>query len=197
MLKETLKNHRVILASGSPRRQAFFRELGIDFTVILRPIDEVFPDHLKGAEISDYLAVLKAKAFEGDLKSNDILVTSDTIVLYNGIALGKPQNREEALTMIQGLSGDTHKVITSVCLTSPNHQIVFNDTTQVSFVPLIKGEIEYYVDNYEPYDKAGAYGIQEWIGSIAISKIEGSYNNVVGLPTQKLYETLKDFASAS
>ena len=197
MLKETLKNHRVILASGSPRRQAFFRELGIDFTVILRPIDEVFPDHLKGAEISDYLAVLKAKAFEGDLKSNDILVTSDTIVWYNGIALGKPQNREEALSMIQGLSGDTHKVITSVCLTSPNHQIVFNDTTQVSFVPLIKSEIEYYVDNYEPYDKAGAYGIQEWIGSIAISKIEGSYNNVVGLPTQKLYETLKDFASAS
>ncbi len=196
MLKESLKNHRIILASGSPRRQAFFRELGIDFTVILRPIDEVFPDHLKEAEISDYLAVLKAKAFDGALNSNDILVTSDTIVWHKGVALGKPINREEAFSMIQGLSGETHKVITSVCLTSSKDQVVFNDTTQVSFIPLSKGEIEYYVDNYKPYDKAGAYGIQEWIGSIAISKIEGSYNNVVGLPTQKLYKTLKDFASA-
>ncbi len=183
------------MASGSPRRQVFFRELGIDFTVNLRPVDEVFPDHLKEAEISDYLAALKAKAFDGALKPNDILVTSDTIVWHRGFALGKPLNREEAISMIQGLNGDTHKVITSVCLTSTNKQVVFNDTTLVTFISLTKDEIEYYVDNYKPYDKAGSYGIQEWIGSIAISKIEGSYNNVVGLPTQKLYETLKDFAS--
>jgi septum formation protein len=193
MLKDLLTNYKVILASASPRRQAFFKALDIDFEIRLKPIEESYPKHLKGSEISDYLATLKASAFKNELKEKELLITSDTIVWHHDRALGKPADKEEAVYMLQGLSGEDHLVISSVCLTSINQQIVFNDITEVSFKPLSLEEIRYYVNHYKPFDKAGAYGIQEWIGAIGITHIKGSYNNVVGLPTQKLYETLKAF----
>jgi len=193
MLKELLEDYKVILASASPRRQSFFKTLNINFEVRLKTIEEVYPKHLQGSEISDYLAALKAEAFKDELQKQELLITSDTIVWHRNRALGKPASREEAIYMLQALSGDSHLVISSVCLTTDNHQTIFNDITEVSFKPLRLEEIHYYIDNYKPFDKAGAYGIQEWLGAIGIIHINGSYNNVVGLPTQKLYETLKAF----
>ncbi|MDE0598192.1 MAG: Maf-like protein [Dokdonia donghaensis] len=193
MLKEILKNHNLILASGSPRRQQFFKELDLDFTIQLKPVDETFPDHLQGAEITDYLAKLKAAAFT-DLQATDILVTSDTIVWFNGVALNKPEDRDEAYAMIAALSGNSHQVITSVAFTTKEGQAVINDTTTVTFKELTEAEINYYIDNYQPYDKAGGYGIQEWFGYIAVTSLEGSYFNVMGMPLHKVYETLMHLA---
>lgn len=193
MLKEKLKNHNLILASGSPRRQQFFKELDLDFTIQLKPVDETFPDHLQGAEITDYLAKLKAAAFT-DLQATDILVTSDTIVWFNGVALNKPEDRDEAYAMIAALSGNSHEVITSVAFTTKEGQTVINDTTTVTFKELTEEEINYYIDNYQPYDKAGGYGIQEWFGYIAVTSLEGSYFNVMGMPLHKVYETLMQLA---
>ena len=193
MLKEKLKNHNLILASGSPRRQQFFKELDLDFTIQLKPVDETFPDHLQGAEITDYLAKLKAAVFT-DLQATDILVTSDTIVWFNGVALNKPEDRDEAYAMIAALSGNSHQVITSVAFTTKEGQTVINDTTTVTFKELTEAEINYYIDNYQPYDKAGGYGIQEWFGYIAVTSLEGSYFNVMGMPLHKVYETLMQLA---
>ncbi len=193
MLKDILKNHRIILASGSPRRQQFFKDLGLDFTIQLKEIEEIYPDHLKAQEISDYLAQLKANAFT-DLKPNDILITSDTIVWHNNKALGKPKDLKEAIQMIRSLSGDTHEVITSVCFKTSTGIKVVHDSTKVTFKDLTTNEIEYYVTTYKPLDKAGAYGIQEWIGFIGISNIEGSYFNVMGLPTHLVYDMLTRLA---
>ena len=193
MLKEKLKNHNLILASGSPRRQQFFKELDLDFTIQLKPVDETFPDHLQGAEITDYLAKLKAAAFT-DLQATDILVTSDTIVWFNGVALNKPEDRDEAYAMIAALSGNSHQVITSVAFTTKEGQTVINDTTTVTFKELTEEEINYYIDNYQPYDKAGGYGVQEWFGYIAVTSLEGSYFNVMGMPLHKVYETLMQLA---
>lgn len=193
MLKEKLKNHNLILASGSPRRQQFFKELDLDFTIQLKPVDETFPDHLQGAEITDYLAKLKAAAFT-DLQATDILVTSDTIVWFNGVALNKPEDRDEAYAMIAALSGNSHQVITSVAFTTKEGQTVINDTTTVTFKMLTEAEINYYINNYQPYDKAGGYGIQEWFGYIAVTRLEGSYFNVMGMPLHKVYETLMQLA---
>ncbi|MBW1296592.1 Maf-like protein [Aquimarina litoralis] len=195
MLKTVLKNHRLILASGSPRRQQFFKDLDLDFTIQIKEVNEVYPDHLKGIEISDYLAQLKAKEFT-ELKSNDILVTSDTIVWHEGKALGKPKNLDDAKKMIASLSGKTHEVITSVCFKTVNTVKVINQSTKVSFKELSKDEIDYYVETFSPLDKAGAYGIQEWIGYIGIIHIEGSYYNVMGLPVQLVYETLIELAES-
>lgn len=189
MLSKCLKEKNIILASGSPRRQAFFAELNLEYTIQLKPIEETFPDTLKGTEITDYLAQQKAAVFT-ELMPKDILITSDTIVWFEDKALNKPKDKEEALTMIRSLSGNTHHVITSVCFTSLEKQITINDTTQVTFKELSTEEINYYIDNYQPYDKAGGYGIQEWFGYIAVTRIEGSYFNVMGLPTHKVYETL-------
>ncbi|WP_299311265.1 Maf-like protein [uncultured Aquimarina sp.] len=189
MLRELLKNHNLILASGSPRRQQFFRDLDLDFTIQLREVNEIYPDHLKATEISDYLAKLKAAEFTG-LRSNDILVTSDTIVWHHNKAIGKPKDVQDAKNMITLLSGETHEVITSVCFKTVNTTKIINQTTKVTFKPLTKEEINYYVDTFSPMDKAGAYGIQEWIGHIGITHIEGSYFNVMGLPVQLVYETL-------
>ncbi|EAQ40516.1 Maf-like protein [Dokdonia sp. MED134] len=193
MLKEKLKNHNLILASGSPRRQQFFKELDLDFTIQLKPVDETFPDHLQGAEITDYLAKLKAAAFT-DLQATDILVTSDTIVWFNGVALNKPEDRDEAYAMIAALSDNSHQVITSVAFTTKEGQTVINDTTTVTFKELTEAEINYYIDNYQPYDKAGGYGVQEWFGYIAVTRLEGSYFNVMGMPLHKVYETLMQLA---
>ncbi len=190
MLNEKLKNHHIILASGSPRRQQFLKDLEIDFEIQLQPIDEVYPDHLKAEEITNYLSELKASAFKQRLQHNDILITSDTIVWHNHHALGKPQSIEHAKLMIASLSNDWHEVISSVSFTTKDQQITKHFTTKVHFKELTIKEIDYYVTNYNPIDKAGAYGIQEWIGLIGIDKIEGSYFNVVGLPTHIVYETL-------
>jgi septum formation protein len=189
MLREKLKNFNVILASGSPRRQQFFKELNLDFTIQLKEVDEIYPKELKGAEITDFLADLKSKSFT-DLNENDLLITSDTIVWLDNKAFGKPKSEAEACLMLRELSGKKHEVITSISIKNKFFQKVINDTTWVYFKELSDDEISYYVKNYQPFDKAGAYGIQEWLGYIAIDKMEGSYFNVVGLPVHKLYKEL-------
>lgn len=193
MLREKLKNYNIILASGSPRRQAFFKELDLDFTIQVKEVDEVYSSKLKHSEITDYLSKLKASVFT-DLQENDILITSDTIVWKDDKALGKPKDFEEAKQMLQDLSGQMHEVITSICFTSKEFQTTVNDVTKVWFKTLSKEEINYYLNNYKPFDKAGSYGIQEWIGYIGIEKIEGCYFNVMGLPTRLVYKTLTEFA---
>ena len=195
MLNEKLKNFNIILASGSPRRQNFFRELDIDFTIDVREVEEVYPaQRLKASEITDYLAKLKASAFNS-LSEADILITSDTIVWKDGVAIGKPVDREDAKAMLNNLSGEMHQVITSVCFTGKNFQELIHETTNVWFKELSEEEIDYYLTNYQPYDKAGSYGIQEWIGYIGIDRLEGSYFNVMGLPTRLVYKTLMEIAN--
>jgi septum formation protein len=189
MLKERLKNYNIILASASPRRQQFFKDLNLNFTIQLKPVKETYPSDLKETEITDYLANLKAEAFT-NLAKDDVLITSDTIVWLNNKALEKPKNETEAFKMLSALSGKEHKVITSVSIKTNIFQKIFNDTTSVIFKELSDAEIKYYIKNYQPFDKAGAYGIQEWIGFIGIKEIKGSYFNVVGLPVHKLYEEL-------
>lgn len=189
MLREKLKNYDVILASSSPRRQQFFKDLGIDFTTQIKKVEEIYPEELKGSAITDYLAKLKSEAFT-NLTENELLITSDTIVWLNDKALGKPKDEAEAFKMLQNLAGKKHEVITSVSIKSKKNQKIINDTTQVYFKNITNNEINYYIKNYRPFDKAGAYGIQEWIGYIGIHKIEGSYFNVVGLPVDKLYDAL-------
>ena len=189
MLSEKLKNRNIILASGSPRRQELFKELGLDFSIQVKAIEEIYPSTLKQEEITNYLAELKAAAFY-ELAENDIVITSDTIVWLNNKAIEKPKDKQQAIEMLQELSGTGHKVITSICIKTVASQKVFHDETMVYFKPLSMEEITYYVENYKPFDKAGAYGIQEWIGFIGVTKIEGSYFNVMGLPVHKLYEEL-------
>ena len=184
----------MILASGSPRRQDFFKKLDMNFVIDVREIEEVYPDHLLGAEITDYLAQLKASAFQ-DLTKKDILVTSDTIVWKDNQAIGKPKNEEDAKKMLQNLSGVMHEVFTSVCFTGKNFQETVNDTTKVWFKELTDSEIDYYIANYKPFDKAGSYGIQDWLGYIAIDRLEGSFFNVMGLPTRLVYKTLMKLAT--
>jgi len=190
MLKELLQHKNIILASGSPRRQQFFKDMDIPFSIQLKEIEEVYPNHLKAEEITNYLAELKAKAFEDLLEENDILVTSDTLVWLNEIALGKPKDATDAFAMLQKLSNQTHEVITSVCLKSMEKTEIFHCITKVTFNSLSENAIYYYLENYKPFDKAGSYGIQDWIGLIGISNIEGSYTNVVGLPTELLFQKL-------
>lgn len=195
MLNDKLKDYNIILASASPRRHAFLKSMNIDFEVRLHPVDEVYPNTLKGTEITDYLAKLKAEAFKTELKENDILITSDTIVWLDNKPVEKPKDKDDAFRMIKSLSNKTHEVMTSICFTQPTQQKIVNTITKVTFKALTDDEIWYYVNTYEPLDKAGAYGIQEWIGAIGITNIEGSYNNVVGLPTHLLYETLNTIAN--
>jgi len=190
MLQNKLKDYKIILASGSPRRQQFFKELHLDFEVRLKSIEEVYPQELKGSEISDYLAVLKASAFEGSLLPNEILVTSDTVVWHKNTSLAKASDEKEAFQMLKTLSSDWHEVITSVSFTTSNETKTVNHTTRVKFKALSDDEIWFYINACQPFDKAGAYGIQEWIGLIAIEEIKGSYTNVVGLPTHLVYKTL-------
>ena len=195
MLREKLKDYHLILASGSPRRQQFFKDLDLDFEIRIKEIEEVYPSELKAEAITDFLANLKADAFEGELNPNDILVTSDTIVWYNEMALGKPKDYSDAFKMLEMLSNSTHDVITSVCVKTVNETIVFNELTKVTFNTLSSEAIDYYLENYKPYDKAGAYGIQEWIGFVGVAKIEGSYANVMGLPVDKVFQYLSNFGN--
>lgn len=193
MLKDKLNKINIILASGSPRRQQFFKEMDLHYTICLKEIEEIYPEHLQAEEITNFLAELKASAFENELEENDVLVTSDTIVWLNGKALGKPKDYDDAFKMLQQLANQTHEVITSVCLKSIDKTDVFHCVTKVTFANLSDEAIRYYLDNYQPFDKAGSYGIQDWIGLIGISKIEGSYTNVVGLPTEMLFQKLMNY----
>jgi septum formation protein len=189
MLKQKLKDYNVILASGSPRRQQFFKDLEIDFTIQLKEIEEIYPIELKGSGITDYLADLKSKAFT-ELQDKDVLITSDTIVWLEDTAFGKPKDAQDAFDMLRAISNKKHEVITSISIKGKSFQKIINDITIVTFKELTDLEIQYYINKYKPFDKAGAYGIQEWIGFIGIQKIEGSYFNVVGLPVHKLYKEL-------
>ncbi|AJR03908.1 Maf family nucleotide pyrophosphatase [Siansivirga zeaxanthinifaciens] len=195
MLSEKLKNHHIILASGSPRRQEFFKNLNLDFEIRLKPIEENYPAELTHLHISNYLAELKSIPYKNELKPNDILITSDTIVWHNNKALGKPIDATDAFNIIKSLSNTTHEVITSVCFTTNSFQKTIHDITKVTFKALTNEEIEFYIKTAMPFDKAGAYGIQEWIGQIGVEKIEGSYFNVMGLPTHLVYKTLIDIAN--
>lgn len=184
-----LNKYNIILASGSPRRQQFLKDLQLDFKIDVREIEEVFPHVLKGTEITDFLAKLKSEPFT-DLNNNDLLITSDTIVWLNNEAIGKPKDRNDAIKILSQLSGNMHEVITSICFKTTNSIKIINDVTKVYFKDLSKNEIEYYVDNFQPFDKAGSYGIQDWIGYIGVEKIEGSYFNVMGFPVHKFHQEM-------
>ena len=193
MLRKKLSKYNLILASGSPRRQHLFEELNIPFTIEVKEINELYPEDLKAAEITDYLAELKSKSFT-NLQQNDLLITSDTIVWFEGMAIGKPKDNDDAFRMLKRMSGKKHYVYTSISIKSMSFKKVFNDKTIVEFEEFTDEEINYYLDNFNPYDKAGSYGIQDWIGLIGVKRIEGSYFNVMGLPVHKLYKELLEIA---
>jgi septum formation protein len=194
MRKSNLDKYHIILASASPRRQFLLRELGLDFDINIMESEEKYPADKVREQIPLYLAELKAKAFPDSFFTNKILlITADTIVWLNGQNLGKPKDHPSAVRMLQQLSGNKHEVITGVCLRSKSKQISFYDVTDVYFKRLSEEDIEYYVDRYKPFDKAGAYGVQEWIGYVAVSRIDGSFFNVMGLPIHRLFEELIRF----
>lgn len=184
----------VILGSQSPRRQELLRGLDIDFVVrTIDGLEEHYPETLQGAEIPLFLARQKASAFRPTLTNDDLLITADTIVWLDGRVYGKPTDADDARRMLRTLARRTHEVITGVCLTSTKRQEAFSATTQVTFANLSDAEIDYYVAKYRPFDKAGSYGVQEWIGYIGVESIAGSFYNVMGLPVQRLYQKLKEF----
>ena len=189
-----LEKYKVILASRSPRRQMLLDGLGVDFETIVLDTDESYPSEYKKAEIAEYLSKKKAAEFSKSYDLNGLLIiTADTIVIMNNKVLNKPVNKDDAVAMLYALSGVMHEVITGVTVKTDNKEITFHALSKVYFKKLSAEEIEYYVEKFKPYDKAGAYGIQEWIGYIGIENIEGSYYNVMGLPTQRLYDCLKNF----
>jgi septum formation protein len=192
-LANHLSQYAITLGSQSPRRKELFAGLNLPFTVEVRAVDEEFPDEMSVLEVPEYLARIKAAPFMHDFSQNGLLITADTIVLIDSQVLGKPMDYQHAFEMLRQLSGKKHVVITGVCITSNNKQITFSDHTDVYFKSLTDEEIDYYLTHYQPYDKAGSYGVQEWIGYVAIEKIEGSYFNVMGLPIQRLYEELLKF----
>ncbi|PKP43669.1 MAG: septum formation protein Maf [Bacteroidetes bacterium HGW-Bacteroidetes-13] len=185
--------YQIILGSGSPRRQQFLKELGIPFTIRLKSVEEIFPHDLKDKEIPIFLSKLKATAFE-NLSDDELLITSDTIVWFENEALGKANSAEEASQMLRRLSGKTHEVITAICFTTKHNQTIVHDVTKVTFETFDDREIDFYINHFKPLDKAGAYGIQDWIGLIGVKRLEGSYFNVMGLPTNVLYQTLLKLA---
>ncbi|MDB4196240.1 Maf family nucleotide pyrophosphatase [Flavobacteriaceae bacterium] len=190
MLKEKLSSYEIILASQSPRRIKFLNELDIQFKSVKLDFDESYPDNLMAEQITDFIADKKASYFSEMLNKNTIVITSDTIVWLNEEAIGKPKDNKNAKEILQTLSGNTHKVITSFCIKTLESKNIVNDTTEVTFKNLSDKEIDYYIKNNKVLDKAGAYGIQDWIGYIGITNIEGTYNNVMGLPTHLLYKEL-------
>jgi septum formation protein len=193
MIADQFKDYKLILASRSPRRQQLLLELGFKFDVVVREYNEIYPEDLNGEEIARYVAHNKAASFINEISDNQIVIAADTIVWCNDQVLGKPVNHADAIRILREISGNTHEVITGVSLLSRTKELTFTESTKVTFEALNPDEINYYIDNYKPYDKAGAYGIQEWIGIIACSHIDGSYFNVVGLPVQRLYKELQNF----
>ncbi|CAN5346069.1 Maf-like protein [soil metagenome] len=182
-------NHKIILASKSPRRQELLKLMGIEFRVCLKEVDESYPDNLTPEEVAVYIAHKKAEAFDETI-GDEVVITADTIVCVDDLILGKPETQQHAIEMLQMLSGRMHRVITGVCLLYQHQYHTFYDVSEVHFGKLTDAEIETYVSKYMPMDKAGSYGIQERIGLLGIEKINGSYTNVVGLPTEKLYREL-------
>ncbi len=183
--------YKIILGSGSPRRQQLLKDAGYDFKVQSLNADESFPGNLKAEQIALYLCEKKAEAYTENLKEDELLITADTIVWINDIVLNKPSGEFEAKQMLQLLSGKMHQVFTGVCITSAGKKISFTDETKVWFKNLSEAEIDFYIKNYKPFDKAGSYGAQDWLGLIGVEKIEGSYFNVMGLPVHKVYEELR------
>lgn len=194
MMIENISKYKIILASNSPRRKELLGGLGLSFEVKTMPgIDESYPETLRGEEIPKYISAKKAEAYRDVMGNDEMYITADTIVYDADEVLGKPQSREDAIRMLRQLSGHSHDVITGVSIVTKEKTVQFASTSKVFFSDLTDEEIEYYVDNYRPYDKAGAYGIQEWIGFVGVSRIEGSYFNVMGLPVQRLFTELKKF----
>lgn len=189
-----IDKYKLLLASNSPRRKELLRLIAPNFEIArMHEIDESYPDGIPSKEIPKYLSQLKADAYKEQLNDGEVIITADTMVISDGRSLGKPHSRSEAIEMLRALSGKTHTVITGVTITSREKSVTFDETTEVSFAPLSEEEIEWYVDNFRPYDKAGAYGIQEWIGCIGIAGIKGCFYNVIGLPLHSLYRQLSDF----
>lgn len=189
---DNLKKYKVILASNSPRRKELLAGLGVDYEVRTLPdVDESYPESLQGADIPLYIAKEKADAYVAMMQPGELMITADTIVWLDGKVLGKPEGREGAVEMLRSLSGKSHQVFTGVCLTTTEWQKSFTAASDVEFDALSEEEIQYYVDKYQPMDKAGAYGVQEWIGYIGVKSISGSFYNIMGLPIQKLYGELK------
>lgn len=195
---DNLKKYKIILASNSPRRRELLSGLGVDYEVKIVPgIDETYPESLNGEEIPVYIAQEKANAYRASLQPDELVITADTIVYVDGMVLGKPVDEADACRMLRMLSGRTHQVITGVCLTTVDFQKSFASVTEVTFDTLSDEEIGYYVEKYRPMDKAGSYGVQEWIGFVGVTGLKGSYYNVMGLPVQRLYKELKEFYVSS
>lgn len=191
---DNLKKYHIVLASNSPRRKELLSGLGIPFEVrTLQDIDETYPNNLWGEEIPLYISRAKAEAYRKDMAEDELIITADTIVYVDGEVLGKPKDKADAVRMFHRMSGEVHQVITGICIFTREKTVQFASTTIVTFAQLTEEEINYYIDHYHPYDKAGAYGIQEWIGYVGIKGIHGSFFNVVGLPVQRLYTALKEF----
>uniref|UniRef100_UPI0040265B6D Maf-like protein n=1 Tax=Alloprevotella sp. TaxID=1872471 RepID=UPI0040265B6D len=191
---DNLKKYNTVLASNSPRRKELLQRMGVNFKVrTLFGIDESYPDSLRGEDIVRYISRNKAQAYRSSMAPNELLITADTIVYVEGEVMGKPKTAEQAKEMLHKLSGKSHQVITGVTIVTADRTEDFGVTSQVKFAEITDEEINFYVDNYLPFDKAGAYGIQEWIGIVAVEEIKGSYFNVVGLPVQRLYQKLKTF----
>ncbi len=189
-----LTDYRIVLASNSPRRKELLAGIDVEYEIRMLPnIDESYPKTIPEDDVAEYLAKKKASAYLPELKNDELLITADTIVLLDGMIIGKPVDEADAIRMLKLLAGKTHRVITGVCLATKKKQVIFSDTAFVTFGNLSEEEIIYYVLNYKPFDKAGAYGVQEWIGYVAVERIEGSYFNVMGLPIYKVYKELKKF----
>lgn len=194
LLKMRFKRYNIVLASNSPRRRELLSGLDIDYEVkVLDDIDESYPSSIPLREVAEYLSIKKADAYTSYLKDSDLLITADTIVLLEDEIYGKPVDKEDAIRMLRGLSGKTHEVITGVSLVSKDKTVTFSSVTKVVFGDLSDDEINYYIDKYKPYDKAGSYGVQEWIGYVGVKHMEGSYYNVMGLPIYRVFEELKKF----
>ena len=189
---KNLEEYQVVLASNSPRRQQLLKELGINFQVKSSQGEEVYPEPMNSMDVAEFLAIQKADWFT-DFTNNELYITADTVVIYGDTVLGKPNSKEDAFSILKSLSGNAHKVVTGFCLKSKNKMVSKSVTTSVFFDDLTDSQIEYYIENYKPFDKAGSYGIQEWIGMIGISKIEGSYFNVMGLPSNVVYKELMNY----
>jgi len=193
MINEQLKKFTIILGSASPRRRELLSDIGLEFSIQTTDKEEGYPTNLKEYEIAEFLAKHKAKFLSENLSKTDLLITADTIVSFKGELLNKPKNKEQAFNTLSKLSGNIHKVITGVCIKNYQKEIAFSAITLVTFNTLTKKEINFYINNLNPFDKAGAYGIQDWIGKIGVKSIKGSYSNVVGLPTAEVYQKLKLF----
>jgi septum formation protein len=193
MFKDSFTRFRIILASQSPRRQQLLKELGLDFEVRIKDFPETYPENIEGKDIALYIAKQKGELYKSEISDNEIVITADTIVWCDNSVLGKPVDKEDAVRILRKISGNTHEVITGVCLLSKEKEKLFYVSTKVTFEVITEEDIEFYIENFRPFDKAGAYGIQEWIGIIGCSSIEGSYFNVVGMPVHQLYKELQQF----